>query len=130
MIWGALQITVLILAIVVVIKFLVLAIKPKAWLNLAKSLYGNPLVLGLVEVILAAILFYYLLMQLTIVQIMAAVTLGALLTGLSFSLFAKEMLPFVSKLIRNKRILWSPGAWFVWIIWLVLIGWAVYTLLF
>ena len=128
MIWGAVQITVLLLAILVVIKFLVLAIKPKAWLNLVKSLYGNPLITGLVEVILAAVLFYYLLMQITIVQIMAAVALGALLTALSFAIFGKEMLPFASKLIRNKRILWSPGAWVVWLIWLVLIGWALYVL--
>ena len=130
MIWGALQITVLILAILVVIKFLVLAIKPKAWLNFAKSLYSNPLVLGLVEVILAAVLLYYLLVQLTIVQIMAAVTLGALLTGLSFAVFGKELILPWGRIMRNKKILWSPGAWFVWIIWLVLIGWAVYTLLF
>ena len=130
MIWGALQITVLLLAILIVIKFLVLAIKPKAWLNFAKSLYSNPLVLGLVEVILAAVLLYYLLMQLTIVQIMAAVALGALLTGLSFAVFGKELMLPWSRIMRSKKILWSPGAWFVWIIWLVLIGWAVYTLLF
>lgn len=129
MIWGALQIAVLLFAILIVIKFLVLAIKPKVWLNFAKSLYSNPLVTGLVEVILAAVLFYYLLMQLTIVQIMAAVTLGALLTALSFTIYGKEMLPWIGRLLRNKRVLWSPRAWFVWLIWLVLIGWAVYTLL-
>lgn len=128
MIWGTLQIAVLLLAILVVIKFLVLAIKPKAWLNLAKSIYGNPLIAGLVEVILGAVLLYYLLMQLTIVQIMAAVTLGALLTALSFTIYGKDLIPFASKLIRNKRVLWSPRAWFVWLIWLVLIGWAVYTI--
>lgn len=128
MIWGALQIAVLILAILVVIKFLVLAIKPKAWLNFAKSIYSNPLVLGLVEVILGAALLYYLLMQLTILQIMAAVTFGALLTALSFTIYGKELIPWMTKLIRNKKILWSPRAWFVWLIWLVLIGWAVYTI--
>ena len=128
MIFGALQITVLLLAILVVIKFLVLAIKPKAWLNFAKSIYSNPLIAGLVEVILAAVLFYYLLIQLSILQIMAAVTLGALLTALGFTIYGKEMLPFVGKLLRNKKVLWSPRAWFVWLIWLVLIGWAVYTI--
>jgi len=128
MIWGALQIAVLLFAILVVIKFLVLAIKPRAWLNFAKSLYKNPLITGLVEVILAAVLFYYLLMQLTILQIMAAVTLGALLTALSFTIYGKDLIPFASKLIRNKRVLWSPRAWFVWLIWFVLLGWAVYTL--
>ena len=128
MIWGALQITVLLLAILIVIKFLVLAIKPKAWINFAKSLYSNPLVLGLVELILAAVLFYYLLMQLTIIQIMAAVTLGALLTGLSFAAFGKEMVPFVSKFIRNKKLLWNPAICFIWLIWLILIGWALYVL--
>ena len=128
MIWGAVQIAVLLLAILIVIKFLVLAIKPKAWLNFAKSLYSNPLVTGLVEVILAAVLLYYLLIQLTIVQIMAAVTLGALLTGLSFAAFGKELLPFISRLMRNKSILWSPRALLIWLIWFVLIGWALYTI--
>jgi len=118
----------LLLAILIVIKFLVLAIKPKAWLNLAKSLYSNPLILGLVELILATVLFYYLLMQLTIIQIMAAVALGALLTGLSFAIFSKEMLPLIGRIMRNKRILWSPGTWFVWLIWLVLIGLSLYVL--
>ncbi len=128
MIWGALQITVLILAVVVVIKFLVLAIKPKSWFNLAKSIYGNPLIAGLVEVILGAALLYYLLMQITIVQIMAAVALGALLTALSFTIFGKDLIPWMSKILKDKKILWSPRAWFVWLIWLVLIGWAVYTI--
>ncbi|GAH80378.1 unnamed protein product, partial [marine sediment metagenome] len=67
MIWGALQIAVLILSVVIVIKFLVLAIKPKAWMKLAKKLYNKPLILVLVELVLAAVLFYYLLMQLTII---------------------------------------------------------------
>ena len=128
MIWGALQITVLILAVVVVIKFLVLAIKPKSWFNLAKSIYGNPLIAGLVEVILGAVLLYYLLMQLTIVQIMAAVALGALLTALSFTIFGKDLIPWMAKIIKDKKLLWSPRAWFVWLIWLVLIGWAVYII--
>jgi hypothetical protein len=128
MIWGAVQITVLVLAVLVVIKFLVLAIKPKAWLNFAKSIYGNPIIAGLVIFILGAIVFYYLLMQLTIVQIMAAVTLGALLTALSFTIYGKEWISFASKLLKNKKLLWGPRAWFVWLIWLVLIGWAVYTI--
>ncbi len=128
MAFGALQIAVLILAVLIVIKFLVLAIKPRAWLKLARNLYRKPLILGLVELVLAAVLFYYLLMQITIVQIMAAVTLGALLTGLSFAVFGKELLPFVSKIMRNRSILWSPRTWLVWLIWLVLIGWALYTI--
>jgi len=99
MVWGALQIAALILSVLIIVKFLVLAVKPKAWAKLAKNLYSKPLILGLVELVLAAALFYYLLMELTIIQIMAAVTLGALLTGLSFAAFGKELLPFVSKLL-------------------------------
>ena len=78
--------------------------------------------------ILGAVLLYNLLMQLTIVQIMAAVALGALLTALSFTIFGKDLIPWMAKIIKDKKILWSPRAWFVWLIWLVLIGWAVYTL--
>ena len=128
MAFGTLQIAVLILTVLIVIKFLVLAIKPKAWLKLAKNLYKKPLILVVVELVLAAVLFYYLLMQITIVQIMAAVALGALLTGLSFAVLGKELLPFISKIMRNRSILWSPRIWFVWLIWLTLIGWAVYTM--
>ena len=128
MAFGTLQIAVLILTVLIVIKFLVLAIKPKAWLKLAKNLYSKPLILGIVELVLAAVLFYYLLQSLSIVQIMAAITLGALLTGLSFVVFGKELLPLVSKIMRNRSILWGPRTWFIWLIWLALVAWTLWAL--
>ncbi|GAH84520.1 unnamed protein product, partial [marine sediment metagenome] len=52
----------------------------------------------------------------------------ALLTGLSFAAFGKELLPVFTKLMRNKKLLWSPRICLVWLLWLILVGWVLYAL--
>lgn len=123
---GALEIIVLVFIIIGLIKLLFLLFSPKSWFNFAKKLYSSPAVLIIVEIILALIVFYYLLMSLTIVQIMAGIVLGALLTGLSFAFFAKEMVPFMNKIFKSKT-LWKK-TWLVWLIWLALFVWVLVSM--
>lgn len=122
MAFGAIEIIALIFAVLVIVKLAVVSFSPKSWLGVAKSLYKAPWVLFIVELILAAIVFYYLLQQLTIVQIVAAVTLGALLTGMSFAIYGKETIAWGTKLLNSNTLkkLWLPI-----LIWL---GIAVWTL--
>ncbi len=119
---GALEIIVLVFIVIGLIKLLFLLFSPKTWMNFAKKLYSSPAILIIVELILAIIVFYYLLMSLTIVQILAGVVLGALLTGLSFAFFAKELMPLFNKIFK-KGLLWKK-TWLVWLIWLALFVWA------
>jgi len=126
MTFGAVGNIVFIFSVLVLVKLLFVLFKPKGWMDVSKQLYNSPAILALIELILAAIVFYYLLMELTIVQIMAGVVLGALLTGLSFASYGKEALAFGTKIMKDKNM-WKK-AWLPAVIWLVLAVWALYAL--
>lgn len=126
MTFGAVGNIVFIFSVLVLIKILFVLFKPAGWMNVSKKIYSSPAVLALIELILAAIVFYYLLMELTIVQIMAGVVLGALLTGLSFAAYGKEVMALGTKIMKDKDM-WKK-AWLPVVIWLVLAVWALYAL--
>ncbi len=126
MAFGVVEWFVLVFAILVIIKLLICSFNPKGWLNLTKGLYKNGIVLFIVELILAAILFYYLLMELSIVQIFATITLGALLTGMTFAIYSKESMSFAGKILKAKTLL--NKAWLPVLIWLALAIWTLVEL--
>jgi hypothetical protein len=117
---------VLVFVIIAIIKILVCSFKPKAWLDLIKGLYKNGVVLFIVELILAAVLFYYLLMELSVVTIMAVIVLGALLTGMGFAVYSKEVIGFAGKIFKSKTML--NKAWLPILIWLALSIWVLVEL--
>ena len=117
---------VLVFAILVIIKILICSFDPKAWLKFAKGIYKNGIVLFIVELILAAILFYYLFMELSIIYIMAVIVLGALLTGMSFAIYNKDSMSFAGKILKGKTIL--NKAWLPILIWLALSIWVLVEL--
>ena len=123
---GALEVIVLVFVVLGLIKLLFVLFRPKLWLNFAKKIYASPTVLWVVELVLALIVFYYLLQSLTIVQIMAGIVLGALLTGLSFAFYAKETMACASKLLKKKGFL--KKMWPVMLVWLVLFIWTLAAL--
>ena len=125
MAFNAVEIIALIFAVLVIVKLLVVSFSPKSWLALAKSLYKAPWVLFVVELILAAVVFYYLLIELTVVQIFAAVTLGALLTGMSFAIYGKETIAWGAKLLNSSTL---KKIWLPILIWLALAVWVLIEL--
>ncbi len=126
MVFGAIEIIALIFAILIIVKLLFVLFSPKSWFNFAKKIYGSPRVLVIVELILVLIIFYYLLQSLSIVQIMAAVVLGALLTGMGFAVYAKETMAWSNKLMKQKGLL--KKAWLPVLIWLILVIWTLIAL--
>lgn len=113
---------VIVFSVIAIIKLLTISVNAKGWLKLVSPLYRNGGVLFFIELILAAILFYYLLMELTIVQIMASVLFGALLTGMVFALYGKETLAWGKSLMTKNTLL--HRAWLPTLIWLALSVWA------
>jgi len=126
MAYGAVEIAALIIVIISAIKLLIVVFNPKTWLKVIKFLYSSPVILFIVELVLAAVLFYYLIQDFTIVQIMAIIALGALLTGMSFAVYAKETIAWAGKFLNSKTLL--TRAWLPILIWLALIIWAVIEL--
>lgn len=117
----ALGIILLVFAILVIVKLLFVVFNPKAWLKFALSLYRNPAVLVVIELVLALLVLYYLLQSLTILQIMGGIVLGALLTGMSFAAYGPETIAWAKKIMSTKSVL--KKAWIPALIWLILIIW-------
>ncbi|HUW43403.1 MAG TPA: hypothetical protein VMV95_00360 [Bacillota bacterium] len=126
MVFGVIEWFVLVFVILAIIKIIVVSFNPKEWFKFAKSLYKNGAVLFIVELILAAVLFYFLLAELSLVHIMAVIVLGALLTGMTFALYNKETIDWAGKILKGKT-LWNK-AWLPLLIWLALSIWVLVEL--
>jgi hypothetical protein len=127
MAFNALEIAALVLAVLVLVKVLVVSFNARAWMKVVRFLYSNRALLFIVELVLAAVLFYYLIQQMTIVQIMSVVALGALLTGMVFAVYARETIAWASKFLNSKSLM--KRAWLPILIWLALVIWTLVELL-
>lgn len=116
---------VLVFAILVLIKLIFITFNPKAWFKFAKKIYGTPTITFTVILILAAVLFYYLWVELGILMLMAGVVLGSLLTALTFMLWSKETMALATKIYKES--VFKKG-WFVILLWLVLMVWVLVEL--
>ena len=126
MVFNALEISALVLVVLGIVKLLFLVFNAGAWMKVVRFVYGNSVVFFVIEFILAAVLFYYLIQQFTIVQIMAVVALGALLTGMVFAAYGKETSAWAEKIFRAKILL--RKGWLPLLIWLALIVWTLVEL--
>ena len=126
MAFNALEIAALLLVVIGLIKLFIVSFNTGAWMKVVKFLYRNSVALFIVELILALILFYYVIQQFTIVQIMAVIALGALLTGMTFACYGKETIDWASKILKAKNLL--RKAWLPIIIWVILLVWTLLEL--
>ena len=116
----------LIFAALGLIKMIVILVNKKSWWPIAKGVYGNPGVTSVVVLVLAAIVFWFLIQELTIVQIIAAAAFTSLLIAMGFMSYSKELLPVIEKIFKKG----FSGGW-MWaqiIIWVILLVWVLYVL--
>ena len=126
MIESVVDVMALVVAFVVIIKLLVVIIKPKAWLGVVKPIYKYPILLGFVSLVLAAFSLLYLLEELTIVQIFAVILLLVFLAGMTLAAYARELVSFGQKLLKDRRVV--DKAWVSIIVWILLAVWVLYIL--
>ena len=124
-----------IVAIAVVVKILVILIKPKAWMSVVKPIYANSVVLMVVGLILAGGSLYYLLLPvvdggagMSIVDMFAVLFFLSMLMMVSVAAYNKELMAMANKLLKNRNVL--RKGWLALIIWLVLAVWALKELFF
>ena len=103
------------------IKILVLIIKPTAWMNFAKSIYSNARITQWIILALAAVVFYYLIAELSVVQILAAGTFMVLLVWYGIASYGKLIIDKVQKDVKNGKI-WKEY-WFYTLLWVALMAW-------
>lgn len=120
----AIQTIALIIAVVTLVKLVVLAIKPKAWLSIVKPLYSKPIILMVVALILSGIILNYLLAAgITITQIFAVFALMAMLMLLSLAVYTKEILALGNKMLKDRSFL--RRGWVALVVWAILSIWVI-----
>ena len=113
-----------ILSVFVLIKLVVIFVDPNKWMNFASSIWSRPALTSFISLLLAVMVLYYLLEELTIVQIFAVMLFFTLIFAMGIAPYAKEFIAMGKKMI-NRTV---KDLWFYILIWLALIAWTLYSL--
>lgn len=120
-----LNIIALIFIIVGILKIFTISINKKNWMPVVRSFFSNKLAGSAVVIILAIIVFYFLIQELTIIQIIASAAFISLLIALSVLQFNEEIVALAKKISSKK---FSLMTWIYIFIWLILFAWALYQM--
>lgn len=122
------EIIALIVAVGVLVKLvLFLFAGGRKWSSLVEKIYGKPGLLPVVYLVLALVVLKYLLLEMCVVQIVAAMAFCGLLMGVVFATYGKYTVGFA------KRVLQRPLPGWVWVsslVWLALSVWVLKVLVF
>ena len=117
-----LEILSLILAIIIIVKFLVFLTKPDWLLKVAEIVSHKKSLLNGLFLILVVVLGYFVLSNLTITQVMPGILLGSFLIGAMMVQYP-GYLKLAKKMITDKK-----KVWLFWLIWLILACWVLVDL--
>jgi hypothetical protein len=119
------EIMALVVVVVSVIKLVVTLINPQIWMRkVARGVYGNKQVTAIVCLVLGAVTFYYLLQELSIVQIFAAFLAFWFVFILAVLPFGRDIVSAVETKYTSTGEVWRRS-WLVVVIWIVLLVWVV-----
>lgn len=120
------EIIALIFAIIILIKAIFVPFVSAKWLmNLVKKMFSNSIILSICFTVIAVVLGYFLLQELSIVQIMASSLFGLMLFALIMAAYPKGYLKLADVVVKDKK-----KAWFASLVFLVLALWVLYALFF
>jgi O-antigen ligase len=112
-----------------VIKLIVVLVKPQAWIRgVGRRIYAVPAVSLPILVILTVISFYYLLQELSMVQVFAAFLVFWLVMLIALLPFGRAFLPAIESAYSNNRAVWKKS-WLTMVIWVILLVWALKELI-
>jgi len=121
------EIIALVFALFVLIKIGVVVKSPKGWMKgVVKPIYRHNFISMIVITFLAILIFYYLLLELNIVQIYAVIAFTGLLIGIGFLQHPKEIMKLADVMIK-KRFAYSMSLLLV--IWSILSFWVIFEVL-
>ncbi|MFP4687855.1 MAG: hypothetical protein ACLFN5_07105 [bacterium] len=123
---SSLEIIALLVVIVGLLEFLCWVFKPQLMLSFARYLYTKTKMLQIICLIGAAVVFYFLTLEITIVEIVAAFIFAGFLMGVGIAPVGPRVIEIVEQQI-NKNRFWSDYA-LLWIIWFGLSVWTVYAI--
>ncbi len=123
---GALDVIALIFILISLIKITFIIFNKKSWYeNVTKKVYSNKFYM-VIFLILAVIIFSYLMKQLTLVQIFSVVAFTSLVFAFGLMQYNTELLSFVKKVYDKKFNALQIAYVVVWVILLLLALYEIY----
>jgi len=126
MVFSISEIISLVLATLVLVKLIGITVNQKGWMNFAKGFMGNSALFSVVGVLISGVSLFFLLKELSIVQIYASMAVFSGLVMLSFAAFPDLIGPLVTKIAKKKNIL--RKAWLASSLWIAFTIWVLYTI--
>jgi hypothetical protein len=122
----AIEIIAATLAILGIIELIFILIAKQGYLdNVIKPALNNINVISFILIIIGIVIFYFLIQELTIVQIYAVVAFSAILMGVMLFQYSNDLMPLVERVYKEN---FSGLMWIYIIIWLVLSLWVIYVI--
>lgn len=110
----------------VLIKIFVVIVSKKTWYeSVVRPVFGNPVVSAIAFLVLAVVVFYYLLLELNIVQIYSVVAFSSLLIALGLLTYSRGLMPVIKKAYSKRFNSWI---WFNIILWVALSIWVLFEI--
>jgi len=106
-------------------KLIIVIVNRNSWLKLTNKIYNKPIQTTIILALLGILILFYLVQELSIVQIIATMAFASIIFGLGFLQYPKEMHKLSMKLLKKK---FSPGIIVYILIWIALILWAAITI--
>lgn len=122
------EIFALIVVILGVIKLIVIAINANSWTSVVRFIFAKPMLTGIVSLVLAAVVLYYLLAEISIVYIFGVMLFFMFIMLASYAVFSKELINMLNSLMKQGNIM--KRVWLIIVIWIALIIWVLYALFF
>jgi len=119
------EILALLFVLLILVKLIVIAVKPEAWMNLSNKLFDGTLT-TVVALFLLVVVGFLLLQELTIVQLFASMAFFALLVLIGVVPFREEVSAFAHKLYKGENLL--KRTMISVVIWVALSLWVLYSL--
>jgi len=116
-----------IVIVITAIKILTILINPAKWVKVVQAVWKNPRIVMPVSLILAALILYNLLKEISIVQIFAVMLFIILMSAASMSVYSKEILALAKNVLKDKKVI--EKSWLPILIWIILILWVLISLL-
>ncbi|MBT4604841.1 hypothetical protein HOC01_04330 [archaeon] len=119
----------IVLAFVVLglIKTIVVLRDPKKWMGIVEKMFSKPKVLMVVSYVLAALMLWYLLGWMSIVEIFGAMVFLSLLIMAMYAQFPDVIVSMTKKVLKEKGLV--GRLWFPIVVWLGLMLWAALAIL-
>ncbi len=121
----AVEVIAVLFALFILIKMVFLIVKKEAWFNaMVKPSIKNSKGIGIVFLVLVAVIFYYLIQALSIVEIFAVLAFSCFLIFLSLFAYSEDLFKFAKKIYSKNFNFWM---WLQILIWFVLAVWVLFV---